>query len=66
MIDDENSIDEDFDIKITHKTKPYLMVPCPKGVTNGQMIKYIFKDRDYSIIEQRLNHTMWWDKPYKG
>ena len=33
--------------------------------TNGDVVRAIFNNKDYSIIEQRLCHTMWWNKPYE-
>lgn len=35
------------------------------NLTNSDVIKALFNDKDYSIIEQRLCHTMWWNKPYE-
>lgn len=37
----------------------------PDNATNADVIKAIFNDKDYSIIEQRLCHTMWWNKLYE-
>ena len=35
------------------------------NLTNSDVIKALFNDKDYSIIEQWLCHTMWWNKPYE-
>lgn len=37
----------------------------PDGATNGDVIKALFKDRNLSIIQERLEHTHWWNAPYK-
>lgn len=38
----------------------------PQNVTNGDVIKAMFKGRDLSVITERLEHTHWWNTPYKG
>ena len=41
------------------------MVGIPDNATNGDVIKDVFKDRDLSIIQERLEHMHWWNAPYK-
>ena len=36
------------------------------NLTNGDVIKAMFKGRDLSIIQERLEHTHWWNAPYKA
>lgn len=38
----------------------------PNNATNGDIIKAVFKARDLSIIQERLEHTHWWNAPYKA
>lgn len=71
MLTDEEAMElmaEDMaiDLPIKHESKPYLMIPLPDGATNGDVIKAMFKGRDLSIIQERLEHTHWWNAPYKG
>ena len=37
----------------------------PENATNGDVIKVMFEGRDLSIITERLEHTYWWNAPYK-
>lgn len=71
MLTDEEAMElmaEDMvvDIPIKHESKPYLMIPFPDNATNGDVIKAIFKSRDLSIIQERLEHTHWWNAKYKA
>ena len=42
------------------------VITIPDNATNGDVIKAMFNDKDYSIIWHRLCNTMWWNKPYEG
>lgn len=38
----------------------------PNNATNGDVIKEMFNGRDLSVITERLEHTHWWNAPYKA
>lgn len=37
-----------------------------EDMTNGEVIRTVFSDKDYLIIADRLQHTKWWDASYNG
>ena len=41
------------------------MIEIPDNATNGDVIKTMFKGRDLSVITERLEHTHWWNAPYR-
>lgn len=41
-------------------------VVLPKGATNGDILKVLFDNRGYISLKARMEHTMWWNAPYKG
>ena len=47
------------------QTSKTIQIVIPNNATNEDVIKALFSGRDYSIIEDRLCHTMWWNTPYK-
>lgn len=78
MLTDEEAMElmaEDIDIPIKHESKPYLMIPFPDGITNGDMIKSLFPDGTfidkeyvywYGINKQFHEFSpSWWNAPYE-
>ena len=42
------------------------MQVLPDIVTNGQVLKALFEERIYNALKDRMQHTNWWNAPYKG
>lgn len=41
-------------------------VVLPDGATNGDVLKALFDKRGYITLQARMEHTMWWNAPYKA
>ena len=57
------SIGEATDEKVIFSFSPEGM---HRPIANGDMIKALFDDYGFKIIESRLEHTLWWNAPYKA
>ena len=40
------------------------VIEIPKGITNEEIIRLIFNERDYNILRDRMIGTLWWTNPY--
>jgi len=42
------------------------LVMIPDNAKNGDVLKALFDKRGYTSLQARMEHTMWWNSPYKA